>query len=147
VNDLVREPSSNPHNKSNTPVKVLVVDDEEHIREILKETLELEGFQVDTAVDGEDGRKKIMAESYRVVVTDIRMPMMNGLGLLTEIKQHLPDTQVIVITGLATPEQMERAVSLGAYKCVRKPFHIKSLIKDIFEAIEAGASVKNEPSV
>ena len=118
------------------PTKVLVVDDEEHIREILKEALEAEGLEVDTAVNGEEGLEKLEAQDYRLLLLDIRMPVRNGLSLLSEVKDRVQDMPVIVITGMATHEQMEEAMSMGVYKCVRKPFHIRSLVKDIFEALQ-----------
>jgi signal transduction histidine kinase len=117
------------------PAEVLVVEDEKHIREILKEALEAEGLKVDTAENGQEGLERIQKGDYRLVILDIRMPARNGLSLLSEIKHRTKEVSVIVITGMATPEQMEEALVLGAAKCIQKPFQIKSLIKDIFDLL------------
>ena len=126
--------------------KVLVVDDEKHIRAILKEALEAEGLEVDTAVNGEQGLEMIKTGKYRLLLLDIRMPLRSGLSLLSEIRDSVRQTTVFVITGMATPEQEEEAKALGATKCIRKPFHLKSLVKDIFDAIGPLSAPKNSPT-
>ncbi len=121
--------------KSGISARVLVVDDEEHIRDILKEALEAEGLEVHTAGNGREGAEKLAAKDYQLMILDIKMPIQSGLSLLAEAREKVKDMPVIVITGMATPEQMEEALALNAAKCIRKPFHLKSLVKDIFELL------------
>ncbi|WP_462324119.1 HDOD domain-containing protein [Desulfoplanes sp.] len=111
--------------------RILVVDDEEHIREILTETLTGHGCRVDIAENGKQGLKKLTRHIYDLMLMDIRMPSYSGLDLLARIKNQIAQMPVFVITGLASSEEMDKALELGATKCIRKPFHIKSLIQDI----------------
>lgn len=115
--------------------KVLVVDDEEHIRDILKETLEGENMLVDTADNGQEGLEKLLTEKYDLLLLDIRMPLRDGLSLLREIKKRDKSLPVIVITGMATHEEMEEALAHGSCKCIRKPFHIKTLLEEIHKSL------------
>ncbi|MDY7001550.1 MAG: response regulator, partial [Thermodesulfobacteriota bacterium] len=115
---------------------VLVVDDEKHIRQILKETLSANGYTVETAVNGQEGLAKLSQGKYRLLLLDIRMPWVNGLSLLSRIKHLVEEMPVIVLTGLAGPEEVEEALAMGASKCVRKPFQIEELLRDIHEILE-----------
>ena len=110
---------------------VLVVDDEEHIREILTETLTAHGCRVDSAENGKQGLEKLTRHIYDLMLIDIRMPSYSGLDLLARIKNKINGMPIFVVTGLASSEEMDKALELGATKCIRKPFHIKSLIQDI----------------
>lgn len=111
--------------------RILVVDDEEHIRDILTETLTAHGCTVDVAENGKRGFEKLTRHGYDLMLMDIRMPSHSGLDLLARVKNQLQQMPVFVITGLASSEEMDKALELGATKCIRKPFHIKSLIQDI----------------
>ncbi|TVM16941.1 histidine kinase [Oceanidesulfovibrio indonesiensis] len=115
---------------------VLVVDDEEHIREILKESLEAAGYAVHTAANGREGLKKLRKRRYRLLLLDIRMPEKSGLSLLSEIGDELGDTPVIMLTGLAGPEEVREAKALGASRCIQKPFQIDSLLQAVKETLE-----------
>ncbi|WP_461210416.1 HDOD domain-containing protein [Desulfocurvus sp. DL9XJH121] len=114
---------------------ILVVDDEKPIREILRESLETRGYRVETAADGEQGLKRLKAGAYRLLLLDIRMPLRSGLSLLAEARKHAPDMPVIVLTGMAGPQEVEQAFKLGAFKCVRKPFSLDALMEDIALAL------------
>jgi signal transduction histidine kinase/HD-like signal output (HDOD) protein/CheY-like chemotaxis protein len=132
--------------RQNKTPRILVVDDEQDIRSILKEALEAEGLEVETAANGQEGLEKLAAQGYNLLLLDIRMPVRGGLSLLSEIKDRIKDMPVIVITGMATHEELEEAFAMGAFKCTRKPFHIKSLLKDIREALEKGSTAKHQAS-
>jgi signal transduction histidine kinase/HD-like signal output (HDOD) protein/CheY-like chemotaxis protein len=134
-----RVPARKVFRRDKTP-RVLVVDDEKDIRSVLKEALEAEGLEVDTAVNGQEGLEKLAAKEYNLLLLDIKMPVRGGLSLLSEIRDRIKGMPVIVITGMATPEELEEAFAMGAFKCMRKPFHIKSLIRDIHEALEKGSA-------
>jgi putative nucleotidyltransferase with HDIG domain len=130
------KPMTVPVSKRDKPPRVLVVDDEKDIRNVLKETLEAEGLEVDTAANGQEGLERLAVRGYNLLLLDMKMPVRNGLSLLSEIKDRIKSMPVIVITGMASHEELEEAFALGAYKCTRKPFHIKSLLKDVHEALD-----------
>ena len=119
---------------------ILVVDDEKNIRDILRESLEAQGYAVETAADGEEGLQRLTSGVYKLLLLDIRMPSRDGLSLLAEAKRRVGGMPVIVLTGMAGPEEVEKAHKLGAYKCVRKPFSIDALLADIAQAINEGGS-------
>jgi DNA-binding response OmpR family regulator len=112
--------------------RILVVDDEEHIRDVLKETLENEGFEVTTANNGNMGLDMLEAEQFDLLLLDIKMPFRDGLSLLRELRgsPKIAGLPVLVITGTASPEEMEEIANHGC-KCLRKPFHIKKLLAEV----------------
>jgi signal transduction histidine kinase len=111
--------------------RILVVDDEQHIRDILSETLRDAGYTVETAQNGEEGVLKLRSGSFDLVLLDIRMPIHSGLDVLKLLRRNGGGPPVVIITGLASSEEMEEALRLGAAKCIRKPFHLKTLLSDI----------------
>ena len=111
--------------------RILVVDDEQHIRDILSETLRDAGYTVETAPNGEEGVLKLRSGSFDLVLLDIRMPIHSGLDVLKLLRRNGGGPPVVIITGLASSEEMEEALRLGAAKCIRKPFHLKTLLSDI----------------
>jgi signal transduction histidine kinase/HD-like signal output (HDOD) protein/CheY-like chemotaxis protein len=114
---------------------VLVVDDEEHIREILRESLEAAGYPAETASDGQEALRRLARGRYRLMLLDIRMPSRSGLSLLSAIRGKVGRMPVIVLTGMAAPEELAEAKSLGAARCVRKPFSIESLLSLVREVL------------
>ncbi|MCF8069917.1 MAG: HDOD domain-containing protein [Desulfobacterales bacterium] len=127
--------SLKPKRKTTNP-RILVVDDEMHIREIIKETLESENMTIDIASNGNEALEQLSEGKYDLMLMDIRMPVKDGLSVMSEISTWDNPVPTIIITGLATHEEMEEALSKGAYKCIRKPFHIKLLLKHIHEVLE-----------
>ena len=111
--------------------RILVVDDEQHIRDILSETLRDAGYAVEAAANGEEGVLKLRSGSFDLVLLDIRMPIHSGLDVLKLLRRNGGAPPVVIITGLASSEEMEEALRLGATKCIRKPFHLKTLLSDI----------------
>lgn len=118
--------------------RILVVDDEQHIRDILAETLREAGYSVDSAANGEDAVRKLRTGNFDLILLDIRMPVHSGLDVLKLLKRKGGSPPVMVITGLASSEEMDDALRLGAAKCVRKPFHLKTLLEDISCMLQAG---------
>jgi two-component system response regulator PilR (NtrC family) len=112
--------------------RILVVDDELSMREFLKILLEKSGYDVTVAPDGATALEIIQNETVDLVITDIRMPGMSGLELLTELKQHCADLPVIMITAFASPDDAVLAMKNGAFDYITKPFNvdeIKAVIK------------------
>ena len=110
---------------------ILVVDDEKHIRDILRESLESSGYGVATAGDGVEALAMLKSRSFSLVVLDIRMPQQGGLALLREAKAIISGLPVLVVTGMAGEEEIREAMDLGAAGCIRKPFQVEALIAEV----------------
>lgn len=102
--------------------RLLIVDDEQPIRDSLARHFRFAGMETETACDGEDALEKLSTAPFRVVVSDIIMPRMDGTGLLRRIRQEFPMTRVVMITGYVTLENALACLQLGADTCVFKPF-------------------------
>ncbi|MBI4843425.1 MAG: response regulator [Nitrospirae bacterium] len=102
--------------------KILVIDDEEIIRKSFQKILTPEGFEVKLASSGHEGISSLQKESFGVVLLDLKMPDMDGMDVLKEIKENWPETKVIIVTGYSTPEAKEEALRLGASDHIDKPF-------------------------
>ncbi|MBI5531573.1 MAG: sigma-54-dependent Fis family transcriptional regulator [Deltaproteobacteria bacterium] len=100
---------------------ILVVDDEEGVRSFLVEALDSEGYQVDDAQDGLAALEKLSSRAYQVVLTDLRMPGLDGMGLLHKLRAQHPDIEVIVLTAYGTVESAVQAMKLGAFDYLQKP--------------------------
>lgn len=102
--------------------RILVVDDEERIRDACTMVLEDEGYRVDVADNGELGLQMIEEKHYDVILLDLMMPVLSGLDVLPRLRSQHPDTAVIVITGYATVEHSIEAMKKGAFDFIPKPF-------------------------
>jgi DNA-binding NtrC family response regulator len=107
--------------------RILVIDNEARMCELLRAALESSDVSVDTAYDGEEGLKKFRSENYAVVITDLKMPKLSGLELLEKIKQEAPGTDVILMTAYATAQTAVEAMKKGAYDYLIKPFDMDEL--------------------
>jgi two-component system, NtrC family, response regulator HydG len=116
--------------------RILVVDDEVGIRESLKVILEKEGYEVDTASNGEDAFKIIRTGGIDLLITDIRMAGMDGLELLKLCKSVSPHSEVIMITGYAAVDTAVESMKEGAYDYITKPFKKAEILKAVGKAIE-----------
>lgn len=110
--------------------KILICDDEEGIRESLRLILE-ENYDLDFAITGIEALEKAKKESPDIVILDIKMPKMNGLDTLKEIKKVSPNTKVIIASGYKSTETAQEAVKLGASDYIIKPFDSKELLKKV----------------
>ncbi len=111
---------------------VLVVDDEKNIREGLGRALELDGYDVSLAADGEDALQNIQKGTIDLVITDLKMPRMSGEELLKTVAARYPNIPVIVLTGHGTIENAVNAMRMGAYDFITKPVnldHLSMLVK------------------
>ena len=100
---------------------VLIIDDEEGLRDFLSEALEGRGFSVQTARDGREGIDALARQAFDVVLTDLKMPGPDGLEVLRYCLSEQPATQVILLTAHATVETAVEAMKLGANDYLRKP--------------------------
>jgi DNA-binding NtrC family response regulator len=115
--------------------KILVIDDEAGIRESLEVLLTLEGYQIEMAVDGEQGLAMLEQRSYDLVLLDLSLPGQSGLELLPQIKDRYADLPVIMITAYGTVDNVVEAVRAGAENFVQKPWDNEKLLADIRSAI------------
>lgn len=102
-------------------VKILIVDDEERLRESLKKMLEMDGFSVETAEDGKAGLNALVNSSFDVAIIDLVMPKRDGMWLLGEINKKNIDVSVVVATGYGTVELVVKAMKQGAWDFIQKP--------------------------
>ncbi|MFO7839448.1 MAG: response regulator [Desulfosalsimonadaceae bacterium] len=122
--------------------RVLVVDDEADIRTILQFVLEDTGFLVEQAPDGETGLKLCAERPPHIVITDIRMPGMDGISVLERIKSRQPEIEVIVITAFSDMDVAIRALQLDASDFITKPVNESALHVALNRAMERFASKK-----
>lgn len=127
--------------------KILIVDDELIVRDSLKEWLEEEGFSVDMAESGAEALQKLDAETYHLMLTDIKMPGMDGVEVLQVAKEKAPDLTVVMMTAYATVETAVEAMKIGALDYLIKPFEPDKMIPmvlKIYEDFEAAGGIIKE---
>jgi len=131
--------------KESQRLSILIVDDEEDILNILKLILTKEGYQVDTALDGKQALQLFRKKSYDIVLTDLRMPEMDGMELLERIKEIRPETEVLIMTAYASVDSAVLAMKKGAADYIVKPFlneDVKMRIARVAEHIKLKRDVE-----
>ncbi|MCK5193901.1 MAG: response regulator, partial [Desulfobulbaceae bacterium] len=123
--------------------RLLVIDDERVLNDILQETLRAAGYQVEGAYDGVEGIEKLRHQKYHLVLLDIRMPRKDGLDVLKFIKREYPEVKVIIITGLASVPEIKETVKLGAFACLKKPFLLDRVLDTIDKALNPDKTEKD----
>ena len=116
--------------------KILIVEDEKSMREVLGILLEGEGYDVTLAAGGIDGISLLNKDIFDMVITDIKMPKVNGFEILKKVREISPDTLVIMITAFGTTESAIEAMQLGAYDYIHKPFKIDEIRLVVKKALE-----------
>ena len=114
---------------------VLIIDDEAEIRESLQTLLEMEGFEVETAVSGEAGIAQMADRPFDLILLDLTLPGRNGMEILSEIRSHDSRLPVIMITAYGTVENAVRAMQSGAANFVQKPWDNEKLLADVRAAV------------
>lgn len=117
--------------------RILVVDDEESIREFLEIMLRKEGYEVSCVEDGQKALDVLKKKSFDMVISDMQMPNMTGLQLLKEVKDQFPDMLFMMITAFGTTETAVEAMKLGAYDYITKPFKIDEVRLNIANALRS----------
>jgi len=120
----------------NSTHKILVIDDEAIIREGLRQALTMEGFQVVAAQNGKVGMEKLQKDSFSVVISDLKMPIMGGIEVLKTISVLQPNVPVIIITGFATVDSAVDAMKNGAFEYLTKPFLPDQIIEKVHAAVK-----------
>src|SRR5664279_3500252 len=117
------------------PNRILIIDDEAGIRESLQTLLTLEGYTVESAIDGEAGLVEIDQKSFDLVLLDLALPGQNGIEILAQIRERQPQLPVIMITAYGTVDNVVDAIRSGAQNFVQKPWDNEKLLADIRSAI------------
>ena len=116
--------------------KILIVDDEKLMRVSLEDKLTKEGYAVSSLSNAVEGVKLLQSTNYDAVITDLRLPKMDGMDFLREIKKASPDTVVIIMTAYGSIENAVTAMKEGAYDYVTKPFSLEELIIKLQKALK-----------
>ncbi len=122
--------------------KILIVDDEAAIRSALKEVLEYEGFTISEAPDGEAALKMVLKESFDLIFCDIKMPKLDGLDFLSELKKEDIQVPVVMITGHGTIDTAVEALKRGAYDFIQKPLDLNRVLVSTRNANKHDALIK-----
>ena len=107
---------------NSTEAKILVVDDEKIMRDLVQRILNKAGYQVETKDDGEAALERLAESDFDMVISDVNMPGLGGFELLKEVKKQYPQTAVIMMTGYADTFTIKDALMFGADEYITKPF-------------------------
>src|SRR4051812_18105281 len=118
-----------------TRPRVLVVDDEASIRDLLAKTLALAEYDVDVAPDGRSALDRMRMYPYDLLIADLKMPGMDGLTVIREAKRYKADLPVIIITGFSTESSAIEAVNLGVAGYLTKPFRVPQVLAAAAKAL------------
>ena len=125
---------------------ILVIDDKDSMREMLTASLTSEGYDVEVAGSGDVGIAKSKEKHFDVILTDLKMPDISGMDVLTQVKENDPDTAVIVMTAYGTIETAVEAMKRGAFDFLQKPFDINHLQMLVERALGESATGCGEPA-
>lgn len=107
--------------------RILIVEDEDNTRQALAKLLSREGFVVDAVANGREALIYLRQQSVNLIVTDLKMPQMDGIAFLRELNKHFPKSNVIMITAYGGVESYLEAMNLGAFEYINKPVQIEEL--------------------
>jgi DNA-binding NtrC family response regulator len=117
------------------PARILIIDDDENIRKVVKTILEDEGYTVEVAETAKDGIEKSQKIFFNLALIDVRLPDMEGVELLTKLRDTKPKMRKIIVTGYPTLQNAMSAVNKGADAYVMKPFDVEQLLTTIKEQL------------
>src|SRR5215213_1126664 len=127
---------SRESSKQNLSARLLIVDDKEQMRDVLQKFLAAEGYRIETAANGKEALEKISKENYNLILTDIKMPGMDGNELLTEILKRDAEAVVILMTAFGSIEAAVSAIKRGAADYISKPFQMDEVLLRISRALK-----------
>ena len=128
-------PAAVPEQKGRT--RVLVVDDEASIRDLLTKTIGLAEYEVDTAVDGSTALGLIRTSKYDLLIADLNMPGMDGLTLIRQVRRVQSELPIVIITGFSSESSAIEAVNLGVASYLLKPFGVPDVLAAARKALGA----------
>ncbi len=118
--------------------RILVVDDEAYVRDMLNRVLRRGEHQVQLVATAEDALRSLSTETFDVVITDVVMPGMGGFELLRRVKAMRPDVKVLVLTGYARKQSISDFLLYGADGYLSKPFQVDALLREVARVAGAG---------
>jgi two-component system response regulator PilR (NtrC family) len=118
------------------PARILIIDDDENIRKVLQTILEDEGYFVETADTAKKGIERSENAFYNLALIDVRLPDMEGIELLTKLRETKPKMRKIIVTGYPTMQNAMAAVNKGADAYVMKPFDVEKILLTIKEQLK-----------
>jgi DNA-binding NtrC family response regulator len=116
--------------------RILIVDDEKNIRLTIAQSLDPLGYEVMTALNGEDALKQLQAQEYDLILLDLRMPGMDGLEVLQRAVEMHPDIQIVILSAHGTVDNAVEAMKLGAVDFLQKPFTPQELRGIVHQVLE-----------
>lgn len=122
--------------KDGGPLRCLVVDDEPRLRHVLSQLMRRMGFECREAVNGLDALAILEAQPFELMTTDMRMPGMDGMDLLTQVHQRWPDTAVVMVTAVVDVQLAVHCLSGGAMDYLTKPFHLEEVEARVKQVLE-----------
>ena len=122
--------------------KILIIDDEKSIRNTLKEILAYEGYDVSEAQDGIEGIKLAEKDKFDIILSDIKMPKMDGIEVLERLQEITPETPVVMISGHGNIETAVEAIRKGAFDYISKPLDLNRMLVTIRNAMDRSSLVK-----
>lgn len=108
-------------------LKLLLVEDDDRIRDLFTRFLTASGHEVRQAGDGQEAVETIRRQSFDLVIMDVKMPRLDGVSALSQIRATAPSTKVILMTGFCVDSEVDRVIEAGAVECVRKPVTFDAL--------------------
>ena len=127
--------------------RILVIDDEKSIRNTLMEILSYEGYEVTEAQDGSEGLKLAEKEKFDIILSDIKMPKMDGIEVLEKLQELSPETPVVMISGHGNIETAVEAIRKGAFDYISKPLDLNRMLVTIRNAMDRSSLVKETKSL
>jgi DNA-binding NtrC family response regulator len=124
--------------------KVLLVDDEQEFIETLSERLKMRDLDAKMALDGEQALESVQDEEPDVMLLDLKMPGMDGMEVLRQVKKAFPNVQVVMLTGHGSDKHEEQALRLGAYAYLQKPVDLEGLVTTLRDAFKNKVARKFE---
>ncbi|MBL0343516.1 MAG: sigma-54-dependent Fis family transcriptional regulator [Bacteroidetes bacterium] len=122
--------------------KILIIDDEKSIRNTLKEILSYEGYEVTEAQDGIEGLKFVEKDKFDIILSDIKMPKMDGIEVLEKLQEISPETPVVMISGHGNIDTAVEAIRKGAFDYISKPLDLNRMLVTIRNAMDRSVLVK-----
>jgi DNA-binding NtrC family response regulator len=127
-------------------MKILVVDDDAIVIKSCRRILEAEGFEVLTVPSADEALEIVKKYDFDLLLIDVKMPKHDGMFLMREVKKHLAEIPIIVMSGYPTPETVADVLKLGATQFIPKPFRPDELVKTIRQVVQKISSKKSFPT-
>ncbi len=125
-------------------MRVLIIEDDQRVAELIKRGLEEQGFETELAFDGLSGKKLAFQNDYDLIITDVILPKIDGIDLCKEIRQRLPDIPIIMLTALGTTDDKVEGFDAGADDYLVKPFEIRELLVRIRALLKRNNKNQNQ---